>query len=62
MLVRSLLGRILLGVGGGAGLGAVYGALGRCDHGQCALEWSPVPSILTGAALGLFVVLTSRWD
>ena len=57
MLVRSL-----LGLGGGAGLGAVYGVLGRCAHGQCALEWSPVPSILTGAALGLFVVLTAKWD
>lgn len=57
MLLRSV-----LGLAGGSAAGAVYGVLGRCHHGACALEWNPMVPVVGGAALGLFVVLTARWD
>lgn len=57
MLVRAL-----LGLAGGGAAGTLYGVFGRCHHGVCALEWNPTIPIVGGAALGLFVVLTSRWD
>ena len=54
--------RVLAGLGGGGAAGALYGAFARCHHGACAVEWNPYLPPLTGAALGLFVVLASRWD
>ena len=54
--------RALLGSGGGASLGALYGVFGRCAHGQCALEWNPYLPVFVGATLGLFVVVTAQWD
>ncbi len=57
-----MLTRALLGLAGGGATGALYSVFGRCHHGVCALEWNPTIPIVGGAALGLFVVLTSRWD
>ena len=54
--------RALLGTAVGSGLGTVYGAFGHCLGGRCMTPWSTTTPIWVGAALGLLVVLTSRWD
>ena len=54
--------RILLGLASGGAAGMVYNYFGRCNQGVCALEWNSTIPVAGGAALGLFIVLTSRWD
>ncbi len=58
----TMFARAILGLGTGGGLGAAWAVVGRCTAGHCALVWSPWPATLAGAVLGLFVVLTSKWD
>ena len=57
-----MLKRTLLGTSIGGGIGGVYGAFGHCLGGHCTTPWSTTTPIYVGAALGLFVVLSSRWD
>lgn len=54
--------RALLGTSIGGGLGAVYGAFGHCVGGHCTAPWSTTTPMYLGAALGLFLVLNSKWD
>lgn len=54
--------RALLGATLGGGVGGLYGAFGRCVGGTCHLDWNAAVPTFAGAALGLFLVLGSRWD
>ena len=57
-----MLKRALVGTSIGGGIGTAYGAFGHCLGGHCTMPWSTTTPIVVGAALGLFVVLSARWD
>ncbi len=49
--------KILLGVAGGALIGAACGYMFSCTGGTCPLAGSPWRGAITGAVLGLLFVL-----
>lgn len=57
-----MLQRALIGTSVGGGLGVLYGLFGRCAGGVCKLEWNAAVPTAIGAAVGLLIVLTARWD
>lgn len=57
-----MLSRALLGLSAGGAVGGLYAAFGRCAGGLCQAEWNPAVPTLAGAAVGLIIVLSSRWD
>ena len=57
-----MLQRAVLGTSLGGGLGALYGVFGRCKGGICMIEWNATVPTVMGAAVGLLIVLMSRWD
>ena len=51
-----MIGKILLGVLIGAGLGAALGYFGKCSSGSCPLTANPYRGALFGAVLGAILV------
>ena len=49
--------RLIIGVLAGAVLGGIVGYVGKCSGGACPLTCHPVGGMLTGAAIGLLIML-----
>jgi hypothetical protein len=52
--------RVLIGIGIGAGIGALLGYFGQCSSGACPLTATWWRGALYGATLGLLFGLSSR--
>lgn len=55
-----MIGRVILGVVIGAGIGGIIGYFGKCPTGLCPLTRSPYSGATYGAILGLILTLMTK--